>query len=85
LDASRSEPDLREWHGITEDSAARRRGGAQPQVWNVRSVAAVYNRYSYQPEMRAALEAWARRVREIKTGETASNVVDFRPAVNERS
>ena len=51
----------------------------------VRGVAAVYNRYSYQPEMRAALEAWARRVREIKTGETASNVVDFRPAVNERS
>jgi integrase len=47
----------------------------------IKGVAAVYNRFSYQPEMRAALEAWARRVREIETGEAASNVVDFRPAV----
>ena len=44
----------------------------------VRGVALVYNKYAYLPEQRAALEAWARRVQEIATGEKAENVVAFR-------
>ena len=44
----------------------------------IKGVSAVYNRFSYQPEMRAALEAWSRRVDEIVSGETASNVVALR-------
>ena len=44
----------------------------------IKGVAAVYNRFSYIPEQRAALEAWARRLREIASGEPAStNVVDL--------
>jgi len=44
----------------------------------IRGVAAIYNKYQYQPEQRAALEAWSRRVREIASGEkAASNVIEF--------
>lgn len=41
----------------------------------IKGVAAVYNRYSYATEKRAALEAWARRLDAIVTGAAASNVV----------
>ena len=44
----------------------------------IKGVAAVYNRFQYQPEQRAALEAWARRLHDIATGERAENVVTFR-------
>lgn len=40
-------------------------------------VAGVYNRHQYESEMRAALDAWARRLQEIVTGEAAENVVSF--------
>ena len=44
----------------------------------IRGVASVYNRYNYRAEMLTALMAWARRVDEIASGETASNVVAMR-------
>lgn len=40
----------------------------------IRGVAAVYNKYTYAPERRAALEAWGREVETIVTGKPA-NVV----------
>jgi integrase len=43
----------------------------------IKGVAAVYNRYSYGAEKRAALEAWARALDSIVTGKTAGNVVGF--------
>jgi integrase len=43
----------------------------------IKGVASVYNKYSYQPEMRAALEAWSQHVREI-TGDVEANVVKMR-------
>jgi integrase len=43
----------------------------------IKGVAAVYNRYSYQTEKRAALDAWARRLEAIVTGATAANVLEF--------
>jgi integrase len=46
----------------------------------IKGVAAVYNRYSYAPEKRAALEAWARRLETIVTGGAASNVVELSAA-----
>ena len=46
----------------------------------IRGVAAVYNRYSYAVEKRAALDAWARRLEAIVSGEAASNVVDLATA-----
>jgi integrase len=45
----------------------------------IRGVAAVYNRYSYATEKRAAIDAWGRRLDEIITGvETPSNVVELK-------
>jgi integrase len=43
----------------------------------IKGVAAVYNRYSYAIERRAALEAWSRRLHEIVSGEKAENVVEL--------
>lgn len=40
----------------------------------IKGVAAVYNRFKYDPEKRAALEAWGRYVDAIVTSETVSNV-----------
>jgi integrase len=42
-----------------------------------REVISTYDRYSYDPEKRAALDAWARRVEAILTGKTSSSVVQF--------
>jgi integrase len=42
----------------------------------VRGVAAIYNRYTYSPEKRASLDAWARRLEAIVSGE-APNIVTF--------
>jgi integrase len=42
----------------------------------IRGIAAVYNKYSYGPEKRAALDAWARRLETIVSGALASNVVE---------
>jgi integrase len=44
----------------------------------VRGVAAVYNRYTYGPEKRAALAAWATRVEAIVSGGATSNVVKLK-------
>jgi integrase len=46
----------------------------------IRGVAAVYNRYDYSIEKRAALEAWGRYVEAIVTGETAQNVIELATA-----
>ncbi|MDI9846566.1 tyrosine-type recombinase/integrase [Rhodoblastus sp. 17X3] len=43
----------------------------------IKGVAAVYNRYSYADEKKAALEAWARNLDAIVSGKLASNVVDL--------
>ncbi|MGN8160626.1 tyrosine-type recombinase/integrase [Salinisphaera sp. SWV1] len=40
-----------------------------------RSMGGIYDRYSYDKEKRAALEAWDRKLRQIVTGEQPSNVV----------
>ncbi|ATQ66883.1 MULTISPECIES: tyrosine-type recombinase/integrase [Methylosinus] len=44
----------------------------------IKGVAAVYNRYSYSAEKRAALDAWARRLDAIVTGRAAANVVELK-------
>jgi len=44
---------------------------------SIRGVAAVYNRYSYDTEKRAALAAWARHVEVLITGKPARNVVEM--------
>ncbi|MEK8093375.1 integrase arm-type DNA-binding domain-containing protein [Methylocystis sp. IM3] len=46
----------------------------------IKGVAAVYNRYSYSSEKRAALDAWARRLDEIVIGAPARNVVNLASA-----
>jgi integrase len=43
----------------------------------IKGVAAVYNRYSYDAEKRAAMTAWARHVEAIVSGEMAANVVEL--------
>jgi hypothetical protein len=45
----------------------------------IRGVAAVYNRYSYADEKRAALEAWAQFVLALIDERPAGNVVALRP------
>jgi hypothetical protein len=42
------------------------------------SVAAIYNRYSYDVEKRAAIAAWTRHVEAVVTGDAAGNVVPIR-------
>ena len=44
---------------------------------SIKGVAAVYNRYSYGAEKRAALEAWGRYLDGLVTGAPAGNVVEF--------
>jgi integrase len=46
----------------------------------IKGVAAVYNRYSYNVEKRAALDAWSRRLDSIISGVTGDNVVELRSA-----
>jgi hypothetical protein len=41
----------------------------------ISGVAAIYNRHSYLPEKRHALEAWAAHVMGLVSGPAASNVV----------
>ena len=43
----------------------------------IKGIAAVYNRYSYADEKKAALEAWTRKLDAIVTGEAGANVVAF--------
>jgi integrase len=43
----------------------------------IKGVAAVYNRYSYAAEKRAALDAWARRIDAVVNPAPVSNVVDL--------
>jgi hypothetical protein len=42
-----------------------------------RGVTAVYDRHSYDPEKKSALDAWARRLTEILEKKDAANVVAF--------
>ena len=46
----------------------------------IKGVAAIYNRYDYADEKRAALDAWARRLDVIVNPTAASNVVELRGA-----
>ncbi|HUO53597.1 MAG TPA: tyrosine-type recombinase/integrase [Rhodoblastus sp.] len=46
----------------------------------IKGVAAVYNRYSYADERRAALDAWARKIGTIVTGSGPANVVELSSA-----
>jgi integrase len=46
----------------------------------IKGIAAVYNRYNYAAEKRHALDAWARRLNAIVSGEAASNVVQMATA-----
>jgi integrase len=43
----------------------------------IKGVAAVYSRYEYSEEKRSALDAWARRLREIVEGRKADNVIEL--------
>jgi integrase len=43
----------------------------------IKGVAAVYNRYSYADEKKAALEAWARKLDAVVSGKPAGNVVEL--------
>jgi hypothetical protein len=47
---------------------------------SIRGIAAVYNRYDYGTEKRAAMQTWARHVKAIVSGETGDNVVILKPA-----
>jgi integrase len=47
---------------------------------SIRGIAAVYNRYSYDTEKRAAMQTWARHVEAIVSGETPANVVRLKKA-----
>jgi integrase len=44
----------------------------------IKGVAAVYNRYSYDAEKRAALDAWSRYVDSLVSGTPVSNVIEVR-------
>lgn len=44
----------------------------------IRGVAAIYNRYSYDVEKRAAMDAWARHVAVIVSGKPAGNVLQIK-------
>jgi integrase len=46
----------------------------------IKGVAAVYNRYSYDAEKRAALDAWARYVETIVRGQPSGNVIELAAA-----
>jgi len=43
----------------------------------ISGIAATYNRHSYEPEKRGALDAWARHLEALITGEPAGNVVEL--------
>lgn len=44
------------------------------------SVGGVYDRYDYMKEKRQALDAWSRKLSEVITGQTDSNVIQLRSA-----
>ncbi|MFZ3328271.1 MAG: integrase arm-type DNA-binding domain-containing protein [Methylocella sp.] len=44
---------------------------------SIRGIAAIYNRYSYDVEKRAAMQAWARHVQAVVGGEAQANVVEL--------
>jgi hypothetical protein len=43
----------------------------------IKGVAAVYNRYKYEPEKAAALATWGRFVEALTSEKPATNVVEF--------
>jgi integrase len=45
---------------------------------SIRGIAAVYNRYSYDTEKRAALETWSRFVEQLVTGNATANIIELR-------
>jgi integrase len=45
---------------------------------SIRGIAAVYNRYSYDTEKRAAMQVWARHVEAIVIGEAQANVISMK-------
>jgi hypothetical protein len=47
---------------------------------SIRGVAAIYNRYNYGAEKRAALEAWGRSLDALISGAPAGNVVELAKA-----
>ena len=46
----------------------------------ISGIAAVYNRNTYEPEKRAALDAWARFLDALVTGKQPSNVIELSAA-----
>ena len=46
----------------------------------ISGIARIYNRYNYEVEKRAALDAWARRLDAIINGAPAGNVVELAKA-----
>ena len=91
LDATRAAKitELEHWtlHDLRRTGASGMAGlGIAPHVveavlnhrsGTIRGVAAVYNRYSYGAEKRAALEAWSRYVETLVSGKPAGNVVEL--------
>jgi len=47
---------------------------------SIKGVSAVYNRYNYAEEKRAALEAWGRYLETLISGAPAANVVELAKA-----
>jgi hypothetical protein len=47
-----------------------------------RDVTAIYDRHSYDPEKRTALEAWGRRLEAIVSGATGEGSVTVVPAIS---
>jgi len=78
------------WHDLRRTSASGMAGlGIAPHVveavlnhksGSIKGVAAVYNRYSYSAEKRAALEAWSRYLDTLISGAAAANVLELASA-----
>jgi len=80
-------PDHWTYHDLRRTSASGMAGlGIAPHVIEavlnhrsgvIRGVGAIYNRYSYSTEKRAALKVWARHLDTIVAGETSAEVIDL--------
>ena len=73
------------WHDLRRTAASLMTGMGVPRLVVAkilnhveRGVTAVYDRHSYDAEKRQALEAWARRLHAIVTGEAAAKVIPLR-------
>jgi integrase len=46
----------------------------------ISGIAATYNRHSYEPEKRGALDAWSRYVEQLVSGAPAGNIIELAKA-----